>query len=113
MIAIDGKLMKALQHGVVLQRTSCPPVISYKPAHPPSRPHSHTATWQVVLAALVSSTLLNAVFPFFTYLPSSGMLGERLPQVGHSKHAFSLCVICVGAWASLQWHAAGKAAATG
>lgn len=38
------------------------------------------ATWQVVVAALVSSTLLNCVFPFFTYLPSSGMLGERLPQ---------------------------------
>jgi len=34
-----------------------------------------------VLAALVSSTLLNCVFPFFTYLPSSGLLGERLPQV--------------------------------
>ena len=40
------------------------------------------ATWQVALAGLASATLLNAVFPFFTYLPSSGMLGERLPQVG-------------------------------
>ncbi|KAI8473156.1 MAG: hypothetical protein J3K34DRAFT_457449 [Monoraphidium minutum] len=37
-------------------------------------------TWQVVLAGLLSSTLLNCVFPFFTYLPSSGMLGEQLPQ---------------------------------
>ncbi|GBF88674.1 MFS general substrate transporter [Raphidocelis subcapitata] len=37
-------------------------------------------TWQVVLAALLSSTLLNCVFPFFTYLPSSGLLGETLPQ---------------------------------
>lgn len=35
----------------------------------------------MILAALVSSTLLNCVFPFFTYLPSSGLLGEQLPQV--------------------------------
>jgi hypothetical protein len=34
-----------------------------------------------VLAALVSSTLLNCIFPFFTYVESSGMLGEFLPQV--------------------------------
>lgn len=38
-------------------------------------------TWMVVLAALVSSTLLNCIFPFFTYVESSGMLGEFLPQV--------------------------------
>jgi hypothetical protein len=34
-----------------------------------------------VLAALISSTLLNCIFPFFTYVESSGMLGEFLPQV--------------------------------
>lgn len=38
-------------------------------------------TWMVVLAALISSTLLNCIFPFFTYVESSGMLGEFLPQV--------------------------------
>ncbi|WIA44093.1 hypothetical protein OEZ86_010446 [Tetradesmus obliquus] len=37
--------------------------------------------WSTVLAALVSSTLLNCIFPFFTYVESSGMLGEFLPQV--------------------------------
>jgi hypothetical protein len=63
--------------------TSCKPVAARTlTGHPPPRTHKHTTpgTWQVVLAALVSSTLLNCVFPFFTYLPSSGLLGERLPQ---------------------------------
>jgi hypothetical protein len=40
-----------------------------------------SGTWMVVLAALISSTLLNCIFPFFTYVESSGMLGEFLPQV--------------------------------
>lgn len=35
----------------------------------------------VVLAALISSTMLNCIFPFFTYVESSGLLGEFLPQV--------------------------------
>jgi hypothetical protein len=38
-------------------------------------------TWMVALAALISSTLINCIFPFFTYVESSGMLGEFLPQV--------------------------------
>jgi hypothetical protein len=41
--------------------------------------------WSTVLAALVSSTLLNCIFPFFTYVESSGMLGEFLPQVRTSQ----------------------------
>jgi hypothetical protein len=39
----------------------------------------------VVLAALTSSTLLNCVFPFFTYVESSGLLGEFLPQVAAAR----------------------------
>lgn len=34
-----------------------------------------------MLAALLAGTLQNWVFPFFTYVPSSGMFGEVLPQV--------------------------------
>eukprot|EP00879_Flechtneria_rotunda_P012598 GHRR01013155.1.p1 GENE.GHRR01013155.1~~GHRR01013155.1.p1 ORF type:complete len:404 (+),score=171.24 GHRR01013155.1:43-1212(+) len=37
--------------------------------------------WMVVLAALVKSTLLNCIFPFFTYVESSGVFGEYLPEV--------------------------------
>jgi hypothetical protein len=37
--------------------------------------------WTAVLAALLAGTLQNWVFPFFTYVPSSGMFGEVLPQV--------------------------------
>jgi hypothetical protein len=35
----------------------------------------------VVVAALISSTVINCIFPFFTYVESSGLLGEFLPQV--------------------------------
>src|SRR5689334_15809926 len=37
-------------------------------------------TWTVIVGALVASTLLNCIFPFFTYVPSSGSFGELLPQ---------------------------------
>lgn len=49
--------------------------------------HTHAGTWMVVLAALISSTLINCIFPFFTYVTSSGMLGEFLPQVRGVKAA--------------------------
>ncbi|KAF8061140.1 hypothetical protein HT031_004601 [Scenedesmus sp. PABB004] len=51
------------------------------PAAGPSYAAVFAYTWQVVVATLVASTLLNAVFPFFTYVESSGLLGEFLPQV--------------------------------
>jgi membrane-associated protease RseP (regulator of RpoE activity) len=41
--------------------------------------------WTAVLAALLAGTLQNWVFPFFTYVPSSGMFGEVLPQVRGDK----------------------------
>ena len=34
----------------------------------------------VGVAALIGSTSLNCIFPFFTYVESSGLLGESLPQ---------------------------------
>jgi hypothetical protein len=49
----------------------------------------------VVLAALISSTLLNCIFPFFTYVESSGLLGEFLPQVSTVGGG----LVCVGAGA--------------
>ncbi|KAG2485421.1 hypothetical protein HYH03_015803 [Edaphochlamys debaryana] len=36
--------------------------------------------WQVLLGFLVSVTILYIVFPFFTYVPTSGWLGDSLPQ---------------------------------
>ncbi|KXZ43097.1 hypothetical protein GPECTOR_102g50 [Gonium pectorale] len=37
-------------------------------------------SWQVLLGFLVSVTILYVVFPFFTYVPTSGWLGDSLPQ---------------------------------
>lgn len=43
--------------------------------------------FQVILAFLSSVTMLYLIFPFFTYVESSGLLGARLPQVGFSDAA--------------------------
>jgi len=37
--------------------------------------------WQVFAAFLGSVTVMYLVFPFFTYVPTSGLLGDALPQV--------------------------------
>lgn len=56
---------------------------------------AHAGTWMVVLAALISSTLINCIFPFFTYVTSSGMLGEFLPQVrGAGRDGAFRPVVC-------------------
>ncbi|EFJ40464.1 hypothetical protein VOLCADRAFT_99745 [Volvox carteri f. nagariensis] len=39
------------------------------------------ASWQVMLGFTLDVTLLYIVFPFFTYVPASGWLGDNLPQV--------------------------------
>ena len=38
--------------------------------------------WVPLLALFLSSTIALTVFPFFTYVPSSGLIGESLPKVG-------------------------------
>ncbi|MEW5319436.1 MAG: hypothetical protein WDW38_010588 [Sanguina aurantia] len=38
-------------------------------------------TWQILFGFFSSVALLYLVFPFFTYIPSSGLLGESLPRV--------------------------------
>lgn len=35
----------------------------------------------VYLGTTAAATLVNLIFPFFTYVPSSGWLGDNLPQV--------------------------------
>ncbi len=37
-----------------------------------------------MLGFLVSATMLYIAFPFFTYVPSTGWLGDSLPQVRSS-----------------------------
>lgn len=39
------------------------------------------AIWAPLLALFLSSTIALTVFPFFTYVPSSGWLGDSLPKV--------------------------------
>ncbi|GIM01280.1 hypothetical protein Vretimale_6080 [Volvox reticuliferus] len=38
-------------------------------------------SWKIMLGFTVDVTLLYIVFPFFTYVPTSGWLGDSLPQV--------------------------------
>eukprot|EP00195_Chlamydomonas_chlamydogama_P000047 CAMPEP_0202923636 /NCGR_PEP_ID=MMETSP1392-20130828/78554_1 /ASSEMBLY_ACC=CAM_ASM_000868 /TAXON_ID=225041 /ORGANISM="Chlamydomonas chlamydogama, Strain SAG 11-48b" /LENGTH=560 /DNA_ID=CAMNT_0049617329 /DNA_START=341 /DNA_END=2023 /DNA_ORIENTATION=+ len=37
--------------------------------------------WPVLVAFLISVTVTYVIFPFFTYIPSSGVLGDGLPRV--------------------------------
>lgn len=39
--------------------------------------------WPAAVALFLSISTSTLVFPFFTYVPSSGFFGEMLPQVGH------------------------------
>lgn len=63
---------------IVATQTCCNKHLTTSPL---SLSPSPAGTWMVVLAALISSTMLNCIFPFFTYVESSGLLGEFLPQV--------------------------------
>jgi hypothetical protein len=38
--------------------------------------------WPPLAALTLSSTISLIVFPLFTYVPTSGLLGESLPKVG-------------------------------
>lgn len=44
----------------------------------------HTNWSQVLLAFLMSVTVMYLIFPFFTYVPQSGLFGDALPQVTES-----------------------------
>jgi len=37
--------------------------------------------WPIMMALFLAGVILCLVFPFFTYVPSSGMLGDQLPKV--------------------------------
>ncbi len=39
------------------------------------------AVWHCVLALFLSGTYFVLIFPFFTYIPTSGLLGAQLPKV--------------------------------
>lgn len=49
------------------------------------------AVWPVLVAFFTSVTVLYLVFPFFTYVPSSGLLGDHLPKVRVSWQVTYLC----------------------
>jgi hypothetical protein len=58
-------------------------------ASPAADPPRRTAgLWTVVTGALISSTVLNLLFPFFTFVPAAS-LGEVLPQVLFYARIFS------------------------
>ena len=40
------------------------------------------AVWPAMTALFLAGNLCVIVFPFFTYIPSSGWLGSNLPTVG-------------------------------
>lgn len=40
-----------------------------------------TIIWPVIMSFFVSVTIMYLIFPFFTYIPSSGYLGDTLPRV--------------------------------
>ena len=40
--------------------------------------------WPALSALALSCTISLVLFPFFTYVPTSGLLGESLPKVGGS-----------------------------
>lgn len=37
--------------------------------------------WPLMSALFLVGTILCTVFPFFTYVPSSGLVGDSLPKV--------------------------------
>lgn len=37
--------------------------------------------WPILVAFFLSGVTILVVFPFFTYIESGGMVGERLPKV--------------------------------
>ena len=40
--------------------------------------------WPVMIAIFLSGTFVILIFPFFTYIESSGLIGESLPKVRSS-----------------------------
>lgn len=45
--------------------------------------------WPVAVAFTTTVTILNLVFPFFTYVPTSGLMGDSLPKVLFFTRIFS------------------------
>lgn len=47
--------------------------------------------WAALSALLLSGTISLIIFPFFTYVPTSGLLGEALPKVGSVRSGAAAC----------------------
>ena len=47
--------------------------------------------WPALCALGLSSTVALIIFPFFTYVPTSGLLGDSLPRVGAALRRAVLC----------------------
>ena len=75
------------------------------------------AIWPTVMGLFFSGTCGLLIFPFLTYVPSDGMLGELLPKVSRgSGLAPQICTkgaVCKLCSSDLRWQAWQSAACIG
>ena len=49
------------------------------------------AVWPIMSALFLAGFVYIVVFPFFTYVPSSGLMGDNLPKVGFAASSHLGC----------------------